>query len=62
MKQSNQMDIKYKSVMLGTMNPNSSQRRIVYNKEYLCPTLQAAMGEGGGQVPMILVNKDEYKN
>lgn len=62
MKQSNQMDIKYKSVMLGTMNPNSSQRRIVYNKEYLCPTLQAAMGEGGGQVPMILVNKDGYKN
>lgn len=62
MKQSNQMDIKFKSVMLGTMNPNSSQRRIVYDKEYLCPTLQAAMGEGGGQVPMILVNNDEYKN
>lgn len=32
---------------LGTMNPNSSQRRIVYDSDGICPTLQAAMGEGG---------------
>lgn len=44
---------------LGTMNPNSSQRRIVYDSDGICPTLQAAMGEGGGQVPMILEIKDD---
>jgi len=33
--------------MLGTMNPNSSQRRIVYDKNYISPCLQAAMGCGG---------------
>lgn len=32
---------------IGTFNPNSSQRRIVYDKNYICPTLQAAMGSGG---------------
>lgn len=32
---------------LGTMNPNSSQRRIVFDANYICPTLQAAMGNGG---------------
>ena len=41
--------------IIGTMNPNSSQRRIIYDKNFLSPTLQAAMGEGGGQVPMIIV-------
>lgn len=48
--------------IIGTMNPNSSQRRIIYDKNFLSPTLQAAMGEGGGQVPMIIVTegvKDE---
>jgi len=40
---------------LGTLNPNSSQRRIIFDSEYICPTLTAAAGEGGGQVPMILV-------
>lgn len=42
------------SRILGTLNPNSSQRRIVYDKNDICPTLQAAAGEGGGQVPMIV--------
>ena len=49
------MDIK----QLGTLNPNSSQRRIVYDSDYLSPTIQAAAGEGGGQIPMILVVNDE---
>lgn len=39
---------------IGTLNPNSSQRRIIYDKNYICPTLQAAMGNGGGNVPMVL--------
>lgn len=32
---------------IGTLNPNSKQRRIVYDKNCLCCTLQAAMGNGG---------------
>lgn len=51
---------KRKIKVLGTFNPNSSQRRIVYDKNYNCPTLQAAMGGGGGQVPMIVEEKNEY--
>ena len=39
---------------LGTLNPNSSQRRIVFDSEYISPTLTAAAGEGGGQIPMVL--------
>ena len=48
------MDIK----QLGTLNPNSAQRRIIYDSDYLSPTIQAAAGEDGGQVPMILVIND----
>ena len=42
---------------IGTFNPNSSQRRIIYDKNYICPTLQAAMGSGGGNVPMVIIDK-----
>jgi len=49
------MDIK----QLGTLNPNSSQRRIIYDSDYLSPTIQVAAREGGGQVPMILVINDD---
>ena len=45
--------------MLGTMNPNSSQRRIVYDKNYISPCLQAAMGCGGGQIPMVVIIEDQ---
>lgn len=44
---------------LGTLNQNSSQRRIVFDSEYISPTLTAAAGEGGGQVPMVLVINDD---
>ncbi len=44
-----------KICLLGKLNPNSSQRGIVFDSEYISPTLTAAAGEGGGQVPMILV-------
>ena len=40
---------------LGTLNPNSSQRRIIFDSEYISPALTAAAGEDGGQIPMILV-------
>ncbi len=39
---------------IGKLNPNSKQRLIVYDKNASSPTLQAAMGLGGGQVPMIV--------
>ena len=32
---------------LGKMNPNSNQRGILFDANYICPTLQAAMGTGG---------------
>ena len=40
--------------ILGRLNPNSNQRLIVYDSNDISPTLQAAMGEGGGQIPMIV--------
>lgn len=42
------------SHIIGTFNPNSSQRRMIYDKNDTCPTLQAAMGAGGGNVPLIV--------
>ena len=45
----------------GTFNENSSQRRIVFDKNGLCPTLQAAMGIGGGNTPMIIKKVDNLK-
>lgn len=38
---------------LGKLEEGSSQRRIVYDDETLSPTLQAAMGAGGGNVPLV---------
>lgn len=43
-----------KSVKITTMNENSNQRRIIYDSEYLSPTLQAAMGNGGGNTPLVI--------
>lgn len=42
--------------ILGGLEEGSSQRRIVYDDESLSPTLQAAMGAGGGNVPLVTEN------
>lgn len=42
---------KRKIKVLGTFNPNSSQRRIVYDKNYNCPTLRA---ESHGNLPKVV--------
>ena len=46
-----------KAKVIGKLNPKSNQRLIVYDQNYLALTLQAAMGTGGGQVPLIVVAK-----
>jgi hypothetical protein len=38
---------------LGNLNPNSNQRCVVFSILDVSPTLQAAMGTGGGQMPYI---------
>ena len=44
------------------LNPKSSQRNVLYLTHGLAPTLQTAMGTGGGQVPLVLVlTKDDKK-
>lgn len=43
------------SKVIGKLNENSNQRNIVYDKFFLAPTLQAAMGTGGCQVALIIV-------
>ena len=48
------------SKVIGKLNPNSNQRLVVYDNKNSAPTLQTAMGTGGGQVPMII--EDFYKN
>ena len=40
--------------LLTTMHKNFSQGWNIYDSDYICPTLTAGMGEGGGQVPMIV--------
>lgn len=50
-----------KSIKITTMNENSNQRRIIYDSEYLSPTLQAAMGNGGGNTPLV-IEDDEKDN
>lgn len=49
------------STQIGKLNPKSNQRLIVYSVDDDSPTLQSAMGEGGGQVP-LLVEITEVKN
>lgn len=39
---------------LGKLDSNSNQRQIVYDDNFNSPTLQAAMGIGGGNTPMIV--------
>ena len=46
--------IKLKPSIMGGLEEKSSQRRKVYDKECVSPTLQAAMGMGGGCVPFIV--------
>lgn len=50
------------SKIIGRLNPNSQQRLVVYDIQANAPTLQAAMGEGGGQVPLIMVKKYETRD
>lgn len=33
--------------MIGRLDKNSNQRLVIYNKNKISPTLQAAMGNGG---------------
>lgn len=40
--------------MIGRLDKNSNQRLAIYNKNKISPTLQAAMGNGGGNVPLII--------
>lgn len=40
--------------MIGRLDKNSNQRLVIYNKNKISPTLQAAMGNGGGNVPLII--------
>ena len=47
-----------KVILLGGLNPNSSQRSKVYGKTAFCPTLMARNGGGGTTlIPMIIVKK-----
>lgn len=41
-------------VRMGSFEKKSNQRRQVYDSSHLCPTLQAAMGCGGGTTPFVL--------
>lgn len=51
------------SKIIGKLNPNSNQRLIVYDKKNSnAPTLQSAMGTGGGQIPLIVVRVKKSKN
>ena len=43
-----------KSVIIRHLS-SSNQRRVVYDKYALSPTLQASMGLGGGCIPLIIV-------
>lgn len=46
------------SKIIGRLNPNSQQRLVVYDIRANAPTLQAAMGEGGGQIPLVIRRQD----
>lgn len=37
-------------IKLGGLEQNTNQRKIVYDKTKISPTLQAAMGSGGGVI------------
>ena len=50
------------SKIIGRLNPHSQQRLIVYDTRANAPTLQAAMGEGGGQVPLIIKRRKNERN
>jgi len=39
------------------LNPKSNQRNVLYLTQGLAPTLQTAMGTGGGQVPLVLASQ-----
>lgn len=44
------------SQIIGKLS-NSNQRNVIYDKESLSPTIQAALGEGGGNCPLIIDDK-----
>ena len=48
-------------VIIGKLN-NSRQRRVVFDKNYYCPSLVAGMGMGGGNVPLVVVTIKGEKN
>lgn len=39
---------------IGRLDLNSQQRLIIYDTDFESPTLQAAMGAGGGNIPLII--------
>lgn len=39
---------------IGKLDLNSQQRLIIYDTDFESPTLQAAMGTGGGNIPLII--------
>lgn len=43
--------------IIGSLDENSNQRQQVYDEDGVAPTLQAAMGNGGGNVPLITTDK-----
>ena len=45
--------------IIGKLN-NSRQRRCVYDKKGLCPSLVAGMGTGGN-IPLVLVEKKDER-
>ena len=51
---------------LGHLNSNSNQRYVVFSTLDCSPTLQAAMGTGGGQMPFIpeilKISKKDFEN
>ena len=43
--------------VLGHMEEGSNQRYVLYDKNEECPTLQSAMGTGGGNVPYVAIDE-----
>lgn len=42
------------AVIIGHIDNNSNQRNVIYSSKGICPTLQNAMGTGGGNIPLII--------
>lgn len=48
-------------MVIGKLNPKSNQRCVVYDIYDTSPTIQAAAGTGGGQMPYIMEIKEMNK-